>query len=104
MGGWGLDAVLRDHKEKLTGVVNGIDTSEWSPEDDVHLKSDGYVTYSAETLDKKAVNKAALQRELGLPQRPDVPLLGFIGRLDYQKGWILSGRPCRGSRRRTASW
>lgn len=34
----------------------------------------------------KAACKAALQRELGLPVRPDVPLLGFIGRLDPQKG------------------
>lgn len=91
MGGWGLDAVLRDHKEKLQGVVNGIDTTEWSPEEDVHLKADGYVTYSSETLEKKALNKAALQRELGLPERPDVPLLGFIGRLDYQKGVDIIG-------------
>ncbi len=29
----------------------------------------------------------ALQKELGLPINPDVPVLGFIGRLDYQKVW-----------------
>ena len=34
----------------------------------------------------QAENKAALQKELSLPERPDVPLIGFIGRLDYQKG------------------
>ncbi len=34
----------------------------------------------------KAACKAALQKELGLPVDPSKPLLGFIGRLDYQKG------------------
>lgn len=38
------------------------------------------------SLDEKQKNKAALQKELGLPQRPEVPLIGFIGRLDWQKG------------------
>lgn len=37
-------------------------------------------------MEGKRRNKAALQKELGLPQSPDVPLLGFIGRMDYQKG------------------
>lgn len=86
-GGWGLDGVIRDHNWKLRGVVNGIDDMEWNPEVDVHLKSDGYSNFSVETLDSgKAACKAALQRELGLPVRADVPFLGFIGRLDSQKG------------------
>ena len=34
----------------------------------------------------QAENKAALQKELSLAERPEVPLIGFIGRLDYQKG------------------
>lgn len=37
-------------------------------------------------LDAKPVLKQALQCELGLPQLPDVPLIGFIGRLEEQKG------------------
>ncbi|CAI5536800.1 unnamed protein product [Closterium sp. Naga37s-1] len=92
MGGWGLDGVLREHAGKLRGVVNGIDTVEWGPESDVHLVDDndgryGYMHYNIDTLEEgKAACKAALQRELGLPVRADVPLLGFIGRLDYQKG------------------
>ena len=86
-GGWGLDGVIRDHNWKLRGVVNGIDDMEWNPEVDVHLKSDGYSNFSVETLDSgKSACKAALQRELGLPVRADVPFLGFIGRLDSQKG------------------
>jgi len=92
-GGWGLDGVIRDHNWKLRGVVNGIDDKEWNPEIDVHLQSDGYCNYSKDTLDSgKSQCKAALQRELGLPVRADVPLLGFIGRLDHQKGIDIIGQ------------
>jgi starch synthase len=99
-GGWGLDGVLREHSWKFKGIVNGMDYSEWSPQVDQHLQSDGYTNYNTDTLvEGKAKCKAALQQELGLPVNPDVPLLGFIGRLDYQKGvdlirdnydWLMS--------------
>lgn len=99
-GGWGLDSTLKDHNWKLKGIVNGIDYQEWSPVGDLHLQNDGYMHYSSETLEEgKAACKAALQRELGLPVNPRAPLLGFIGRLDYQKGvdlirdnydWLMS--------------
>ncbi|XP_057838449.1 granule-bound starch synthase 2, chloroplastic/amyloplastic, partial [Cryptomeria japonica] len=85
-GGWGLHDVLKENRWKLRGIVNGID-SEWNPEFDVHLISDGYVNYSLNTLETgKATCKSALQRELGLPVCSDVPLISFIGRLDQQKG------------------
>ncbi len=99
-GGWGLDGVVRDVNWKLRGVVNGIDINDWNPAVDVHLESDGYQRYSVDNYrEGKAACKAALQRELGLPVNPDVPMLGFIGRLDYQKGvdlivdnyeWLMS--------------
>jgi starch synthase len=50
-------------------------------------------------IEGKRQNKRALQRELGLPEDPDIPMLGFIGRMDYQKGvdfiadsfgWLMS--------------
>ncbi|CAL5370667.1 unnamed protein product [Camellia sinensis] len=86
-GGWGLHGIINDNDWKLTGIVNGIDTIEWNPQLDVHLKSDGYTNYSLETLQTgKAQCKEALQREFGLPVRGNVPLIGFIGRLDNQKG------------------
>eukprot|EP00798_Chlamydomonas_sp_ICE-L_P002721 gene2721-12594_t len=79
-GGMGLHDVLNKDDWKLSGIVNGMDYSEWSP-------TDGYANYNADSLsDGKAKCKAALQRELGLPENPDAPLFGFIGRLDYQKG------------------
>ncbi|XP_049385534.1 granule-bound starch synthase 2, chloroplastic/amyloplastic [Solanum stenotomum] len=86
-GGWGLHQIINENDWKLRGIVNGIDTKEWNPELDVHLQSDGYVNYSMDTLQTgKPQCKAALQKELGLPVRDDVPLIGFIGRLDPQKG------------------
>ncbi|KAG1671774.1 hypothetical protein FOA52_000151 [Chlamydomonas sp. UWO 241] len=99
-GGWGLDDSLKENAWKLRGIVNGIDTQEWSPEIDTYLQTDGYSNYGYSTLAiGKAQCKAALQREFGLPVDPVAPLLGFIGRLDYQKGvdiirdtydWLMS--------------
>ena len=86
-GGWGLHEIINQNDWKLKGIVNGIDVTEWNPQLDVHLQSDGYTNYSLETLKPgKAQCKEALQKELGLPVRSDVPLIGFIGRLDGQKG------------------
>nr|AAP41030.1 soluble starch synthase II [Colocasia esculenta] len=86
-GGWGLHEIINENDWKLRGIVNGIDTEDWNPEVDVHLKSDGYTNYSLETLNMgKPQCKAALQKELGLPVRPEVPVVAFIGRLDHQKG------------------
>ena len=87
-GGWGLHEIMQRQESKLHGVVNGIDLSEWSPEVDHFLeKKDGYANYSIKNFRAgKRACKLALQKELGLPQDPDAPVLGFIGRLDYQKG------------------
>nr|CAB3448127.1 unnamed protein product [Digitaria exilis] len=86
-GGWGLHDIINQNDWKLHGIVNGIDMKEWNPAVDVHLHSDGYTNYTFETLDTgKRQCKAALQQQLGLQVRDDVPLIGFIGRLDHQKG------------------
>ncbi|KAL2898486.1 Granule-bound starch synthase 2 chloroplastic/amyloplastic, partial [Bienertia sinuspersici] len=86
-GGWGLHGIINENDWKLRGIVNGIDVKEWNPQLDVHLQSDGYTNYSLNTLKPgKSQCKAALQKELGLPVHEDIPLVGFIGRLDDQKG------------------
>jgi starch synthase len=81
--GYGLDGVLANRSADLRGILNGIDVKEWNPETDAHLPA----RYSYRQLDNKAECKAALQRELGLPVEPRIPLFGVIGRLTHQKGF-----------------
>ncbi len=83
--GMGLAGLLRLHSDKLTGVLNGIDTTTWDPAADPHLP----FHYSARNLDGKAANKADLQRQLGLAVRQDIPLLAVVSRLTEQKGLDL---------------
>lgn len=84
--GCALDAILRRRSDRLSGILNGIDTDVWNPSTDRHLIAH-YDVDSAE--DGKRVNKMALQAEVGLPQNGEVPLIGLIGRLAEQKGWDL---------------
>ncbi len=82
--GAGLDGVLRERKDQLSGVVNGIDLETWNPATDPHLAA----RYSASDLTGKKDCKEALQRELSLPVR-EVPLLAVISRFTAQKGLDL---------------
>jgi starch synthase len=79
--GYGLDGLLRRRSDILVGILNGIG-SDWDPAQDPAL----IAPYSADNLAGKAQNKAALQRELELPVRDDVPLIVHVGRLVEQKG------------------
>ena len=81
-GGKGMEDLLLSRKHNLDGIANGIDMDEWNPEAD----PDCAASYSVVDLGGKLECKRALQKELGLPVRDDVPLMGFIGRLDWQKG------------------
>ena len=81
--GCGLEGVLRSRSDMLSGIINGVDYKMWSPLTDPHIAT----RYGPETVvEGKADCKAALQRELGLPAVPHVPLIAFIGRLADQKG------------------
>ncbi len=65
---------MREGAWKLRGIVNGIDTHEWSPASDAHLRSDGYANYSAADLrEGKARCKAALQRVRARARPPPPP-------------------------------
>lgn len=83
--GYGLDGLMRHLSAKLTGIVNGIDTTLWDPAADPHLAT----PFDHDCLQRKALNKRALRQELGLDSETQVPLLGFIGRLADQKGLDL---------------
>jgi starch synthase len=81
--GCGLEGVLQNRRDVLSGIVNGVDYREWDPTHDGNLPAN----YSVERFDVgKAVCKAELQNQLGLPAAPNVPLVAFIGRLTEQKG------------------
>jgi len=83
--GEGLHGVLRsiDARGKLWGNVNGIDNASWNPETDPTLAA----PFSLADMDGKKACKADLQRRFGLPEKPDVPVIGVLGRLAHQKGW-----------------
>jgi len=80
--GCGLDGFLRDRRAKLFGILNGADYSEWNTTENPYLHN----PYSARKLSGKAENKQALQHELGLPEKADIPLFGSVTRLAEQKG------------------
>ncbi|MBQ3088168.1 MAG: glycogen synthase GlgA [Clostridia bacterium] len=81
----GLDEILSLRAFKLSGIVNGIDTEVYNPETDPLI----YKGFSAEDISGKAVNKAELQKEMGLPEKPDVPVIGIVSRLVGHKGFDL---------------
>ncbi|MBI5626285.1 MAG: glycogen synthase GlgA [Nitrosomonadales bacterium] len=83
--GFGLQGLLFERRDSLTGMLNGIDTEEWNPADDHHLA----MQYSVADMTGKATNKQALQKKLGLNPDPDVPLLGVVSRFTHQKGLDL---------------
>jgi starch synthase len=81
--GCGLEGVLAERRDRLTGIVNGVDYQFWNPATDPHLAA----TYDADTAAQgKPRCKAALQRRYGLPEQPRTPLLGVVARLVEQKG------------------
>lgn len=81
--GCGLDQILRMESGKLSGIVNGIDTDIYNPETDPLLD----YHFNKSDLSGKAQNKAKLQEKVGLPIRPDVPMIGIVSRLTRQKGF-----------------
>src|SRR5713226_6799688 len=102
--GCGLEGVLSERRDRLTGIVNGVDYTVWNPATDPHLAAN----YNPETVTlKKPICKAALQRRYRLPEKPKVPLLGIVSRLVEQKGihlvgktaesWLTSSNPSDGA-------
>ena len=90
--GWGLDGLLRSRANRLTGILNGVDTRVWDPGHDPLLPQ----TYGLQDIVAgKRAAKAALQRRLGLETREGAPLFGAVSRLTEQKGLdlVLAGLP-----------
>jgi len=80
--GFGLEGLLQYQSHKLSGILNGIDTATWNPSSDPNLVS----RYDINSIDKKKLNKSALQESFNLETDSSKLLLGFVGRLVEQKG------------------
>lgn len=83
--GYGLDWLLRDRRDRLAGITNGIDEDIWNPETDAHIAAH----YSAEDLSGKIECKRDLLSRFQLPEELDRPIIAIISRLVAQKGYDL---------------
>lgn len=79
-----LDGILRLRTDRLSGILNGLDTQKYNPQNDPHL----LVNYRS-SLCKKDENKKHIQELLNLPVRTDIPVVAMISRLVDQKGLDL---------------
>ena len=87
-GGEGLSGLMNARKDRLVGILNGIDYEEYNPQTDPYI-SVNYTKKNA--IVSKQRNKAQLQQELNLPVREDVFLIGIVSRMTSQKGFDLIG-------------
>jgi len=83
--GYGLEGVLKNRENDLSGIVNGIDYSVWNPETDNLIAE----KYSLKNIVGKLKNKKALLEANGLTYHKDTPVIGIISRLADQKGFDL---------------
>jgi len=81
----GMEGVVASVSDKMSGVLNGIDVVSFDPKKDKAIAKN----YSSRNLEGKAVCKAELQRQLGLRQEPDTPVLAIVSRLVGHKGMDL---------------
>jgi starch synthase len=89
--GEGLHELLASRSDDILGILNGVDYSEWNPENDSLLP----VNYSAHDQKNKNQLKLLLQQEMQLKEDPSVPLIGMVSRLADQKGFreLCGGKP-----------
>lgn len=83
--GAGLDKLLKEERMKLFGVINGLDYRVFNPKTDPDI----WFNFDRNSIENKVKNKLAFQKEFGLEENPDIPLLGFVGRFSSQKGLDL---------------
>jgi len=80
--GFGLEGVFQERATSLCGILNGVDYNLWNPETDQLIAR----TYGTKNLSGKKICKADLQRSFGLPENPEIPVIGMVSRLTAQKG------------------
>ena len=87
-GGFGFDGIIRARGDRLTGILNGIDTREWDPSRDPHLPK----PFDVDDRAGKAAAKAEVLRRYRMPHDDDAiasPLIGMVSRMVDQKGLDL---------------
>jgi starch synthase len=88
--GCGLEGILQQRAKCLTGIINGIDVTDWNPKTDHHIPANFDANFDPKTgPEGKAICKSELQKESKLEVNPEIPLIGIVGRLAVQKGWSL---------------
>jgi starch synthase len=80
--GYGLEGLLSHKHAILSGIINGMDLTQWNPQSDEMISE----PYHLDALDKKMINKTSLQARSSLPVNKSVPVFGLISRLVDQKG------------------
>ncbi|PYX61326.1 MAG: glycogen synthase GlgA [Acidobacteria bacterium] len=84
--GFGLEGVLRDRASTVTGILNGVDYDEWSPQTDKFIVA----RYSPEDLSGKAKCKQDLLATFGVTNADSKsPVIGIVSRFAAQKGFDL---------------
>ena len=83
--GFGLDGILGARADSVTGILNGVDYTQWDPATDPHIAA----PYSESDLAGKRVDKADLLAAFGLAEDLDRPVIGMVTRLVSQKGFDL---------------
>ena len=84
--GESLDGLMRAREHDLRGIVNGIDYTDYNPENDKYID----VNYDANNFRKEKIkNKRLLQKELGLEENDKIMMIGIVSRLTDQKGFDL---------------
>ena len=83
-----MEGLLKARNHELCGILNGIDYSEYNPAKDELID----FPFNKDNIDRKKLNKTALQTSLGLNVSEDTPLIGIVSRLTDQKGFDLIAR------------
>ena len=82
--GCGLDEIIRNEGQKISGILNGIDYDSRDPAKDKNISFNYGVD---KAIEGKKLNKTFLQEKLGFTISDEIPLIGFIGRFESkQKG------------------
>ncbi len=90
--GCGLDGVVRERRQHLRGILNGIDAGQWDPARDKHLAK----KFSVRNPTGKALCKKALQKRYGWERDAAIPIFGIVSRLAHQKGLDMLSEICDG--------